>query len=299
MIYKFLFLSVWLMGTVMKADAAAVIRYDFMTQHPTTDVTIADSGPVVRDGFKFWGGEWAGLFAGKIAFDVNSQPMLKGTGGLFAPAGQQKVYILNVGYADLIKVKYSGTNAKVTYSGVYPGELMTTVGAVLTSESVYTVSHPGNIQLTLDQNTLIEYIEVTVPAGSESITIPDAVRTYCSTNPLNFSGKRAIKAYVATDFRNGQFVFSNVTYVPANTGILLVRNGNTTSFQVNIGKSNNPKENVIPVNLFTGVIEPAFVSYDNGATHYVVGKTDTDVGLFKVSTGYKCKANSAYLTVPK
>ena len=299
-------LAVCLMGCLTEAKAGAVIKLDFMVKHPSASIRI-DEGYALRIGdYNFWTGQWAALFAGKVAFAPDSYPVLRNTGGLVDYHDGRKMYVLGLAVGDKVTFNYSGTNAKIEYHTVGTARLsgFSANYEVIKSGVTYEVSHAGDLSVQTkftqdERTTVIESITIETAASVEKISIPNGMMTYCSSNPLSFSGKRAIKAYVATDFRDGHFVFENVTYVPANTGFLLVRKGNTTSFDVNIGISSDMKENVVPVNLFKGVLTATAIPSDDSADHYVLGKTANGVSLFKVPVGYSVKAKSAYLTVPK
>ena len=301
----FALLALILLGNMKASAGGAVIKLDFMAKHPATSIRI-DEGYAVRSGnYNVWTGQWASLFGGKIAFATDSYPVLRSDGGLVDYHDGRKMYVLGLSIGDKVTFNYSGENARVEYHTVGTARLsgLTANYQEIISGTTYVVTQAGDLSVqtkfTQDERvTVINDITIETVSAVEKISIPDGMRTYCSSNPLSFSGKRSIKAYVATDFKDGHFVFEQVSYVPANTGFLMVRRGNTTSFEVNIGISSDPKENYIATNLFTGVMSTTAIPEDD-ADHYVVGKTANGVGIFKVSSGYSCKSQSAYLTVPK
>ncbi|MBQ8712960.1 MAG: hypothetical protein IJ551_09135 [Prevotella sp.] len=302
----FALFAMMLLGGMKASAGEAVIRLDFMAKHPAVSLRI-DEGFAVRKGnYNFWSGQWSALFGGKIAFATDSYPVLRNNGGLVDYHDGRKMYVLGLSVGDKVTFNYSGSNARIEYHTVGTARLggLSSNYELVESGFTYTVTQAGDLSVqtkfTQDERvTVIESVIIEPVSSVERISITEGMRTYCSNNPLSFSRKRAIKAYVATDFKDGHFIFEQVSYVPANTGFLLVRRGNTTSFDVNIGISSDPKENYIERNLFTGVMTTTAIPSDDGADHYVVGMTDNGPGIFKVNAGYSCKAKSAYLTVPK
>lgn len=298
----FALMAVFLTGS-LAVRAGAVLTYDFMTRHPATNICISDGYAELVGSYNFWKGNWSYLFGGKIAFATDSYPVLRNVGGLVDYHDARKMYVLGLSAGDKVKFVYTGANGRVEYltSGTARLSGLSASNEQLVSGQDYTVSVSGDLcvqtRWTQDtQVTIINSIVIETNKTDETISMPYGMRTYCSNNPLNFSGKRSIKAYLATGFRDGKFVFEQVTYVPARTGFLLVRRGNTTSFDVHIGRSSDYKDNIIGTNLFTGLVSAASIPND-GADHYVVGHTSNGENIFKVQPGFQCKTKTAYLTV--
>ncbi len=298
----FALMAVFLTGS-LKARAGAVLTYDFMTRHPSTSIRIDDGYAEQIGNYNFWKGYWSYLFGGKIAFATDSYPVLRNVGGLVDYHDGRKMYVLGLSVGDKVTFNYSGNNARIEYHMAGTARLsgLSANYEQIVSGQAYTVSVAGDlcVQTKWTQDTrvtVIESIVIETNKTDETISMPYGMRTYCSNNPLNFSGKRSIKAYLATGFRDGKFVFEQVTYVPARTGFLLVRRGNTTTFDVHIGRSSDYKDNIIETNLFTGLVSAASIPND-GADHYVVGHTSNGENIFKVQPGFQCKTKTAYLTV--
>ena len=301
----FALMALFLTGSVT-VRAGAVLTYDFMTRHPGTSIRIDEGYAQQIGNYNFWTGYWGYLFGGKIAFATDSYPVLRSVGGLVDYHDGRKMYVLGLSVGDKVTFNYSGTNASIEYLTSGSGRLTGMSGnyAQIVSGQAYTVLVAGDLCVQTrwaqdTQTTIIQSIVIETSKDDERISMPYGMRTYCSNNPLNFSGKRSIKAYLATGFRDGKFVFEQVTYVPARTGFLLVRRGNTTSFDVHIGRSSDYRDNIIGTNLFTGFVTANNIPNDINANYYVVGHTSSGESIFKVEPGFQCSAKTAYLTVPE
>lgn len=119
----------------------------------------------------------------------------------------------------------------------------------------------------------------------ESVTVTNAgYATYCSENALDFTGS-SIKAYVGT--REGYaLTFSEVTKVPARTGLLLVCKGGATE--------NIPVVESAPAvasNCLTGVTKATTLTEND----YILNVVNGGAGFYKAGTFKSLAANRAYI----
>lgn len=121
-----------------------------------------------------------------------------------------------------------------------------------------------------------------------SRTISDAkYATYCSPYALDFSGVSGLKAYIAVKNNSGDIEFTQVSDVPANTGVLLKGDAGDYAIPV-IAESTTDVDG----NEFVGVTEETEVV---AAGIYVLLDGDSGVGFYKTTTAFTVGANTAYL----
>ena len=297
----FALMAVFLMGSV--ATDAATLVYDFVTKHPTSTIRIDQGYKSLSGGYMYWSGSWAGLFGRKIAFGTDTYPSLAGSGGLVDYHPHSKFYVMNLSVGDRVTFNYSGTNPSLQYhtsgSAVLSGQSHL---AELTSGQAYTISKAGNLCFLSEytsgsRTTIINSIVVETASDTESVDVSNGMCTYCSKNPLDFSHSTQLKAYVATGYSGGKFTFKQVKYVPSNTGFLVVASSGVATGSIDIGRSEDYKDNAITSNLFTGCLVQTAIP-TNMMTMYqyfVFGVSDGQVGIYRVSSNFQCAAGKAYL----
>jgi hypothetical protein len=299
----FALMAVFLMGSVTM-EAGKVLTYDFMTNHPSTTIRIDQGYKEVRGNFVFWTGEWAGLFGNKIAFDAASAyPSLRAAGGLCDYHDHQKMYILNLSPGDKVTFYYTGQNAAVQYHVSSTCTMQTLYANFdpITSGMPYKVIGAGNLCVLNkwkknEAETIFTKIVIETANDGETIQLTDGLSTYCSTNPLDFSSTPSLKAYVATSYDNGNFIFKQVKYVPSNTGFLVVsKDRNVTNVSLPIGRSTYYKDNDVGINLFRGCLGAMQIIPTAGKGYYIFGFADGKVGIFKMNGPFRCLTKKAYL----
>lgn len=108
------------------------------------------------------------------------------------------------------------------------------------------------------QNTRGWEFDVIVEMEQEKlpITLTANLQTFCSVNPLDFTGVEGLKAYIASGFSpsTGEVIMSSVNIVPAKTGLLLVGTAGQ-EYEVPFAETD-----FIYSNLFRGLIEDVEVT---------------------------------------
>jgi hypothetical protein len=129
---------------------------------------------------------------------------------------------------------------------------------------------------------------------SNTITISSAGQaTFCSNQPLDFSGVSGISAYIACGFNqdNGKLLMVEVQEVPAGTGLFV--KGSAGSYTIPVKATSYYYLNLLkPV--FTATIVP---ETESGYTNYVLGDGVNGVQFYK-SANASLAANKAYLQLP-
>jgi len=303
----FALMAVLLTGCVV-ADASVTLTYDFMTNHPSSTIRIDQGYKIERDGKVYWGGQWAGLFGNKIAFDpVSAYPSLRAQGGLCDYHDHQKMYVMNLNSGDKVTFYYTGTNAALQYhvSSTCTMAALTANFDPITSGVAYTVNGSGDLCVLNkwkknEAETIITRIVIESVKEYETIDVSNGLSTFCSTVPLDFSSTSNVKAFIATGYDNGKFTFQQVKYVPSNTGFLAVsQGGSATSVSVPVGRSSDYHENVISGNLFIGCLKQTSVSVNNQEKYYVFGKAYGYIAVYLMWWDFNCAAKKAYIAVPK
>lgn len=155
------------------------------------------------------------------------------------------------------------------------------------------------------QDAIQLYKKVTTPAvytlgESVSVTVSSAgYATYCSDKALDFSKTSGLKAYIVTS--DGSTTdYTEVTSVPANTGLLLKASAGTYDAYI-VGSSATD----VSDNKLVGVLVNTGISATtDGKTNFVLRSTiQYGVGFYKVTAhndgnpDFTVRANSAYLSV--
>ncbi len=120
---------------------------------------------------------------------------------------------------------------------------------------------------------------------SESVSVTNAgYATYCSENALDFTGKD-IKAYVGTK-TGDKLTFTPINQVPANTGLLLVYNGEKTEDVPVIASASAVENNcLVGVNVETTI----------NSTDYILNVVNGGAGFYKAGTYTTLGAHKAYI----
>jgi len=129
----------------------------------------------------------------------------------------------------------------------------------------------------------------------ETITIGDeGMGTYCSTHALDFSGTDDIKAYIVSAFKpsTGEVTLTQITDVPANTGIVVKGAAGTYTMTPGLGET-------IVSNMLRGVTMNTVLNKVEGDyTNYVLAKKNGNLGFYAVVDGSTLSAHKAYLPLP-
>ena len=280
--FKISALMVVLLMAIVTATDAKTLTYDFMTNHPSTTIRIDQGYKENYNGKVYWSGEWSGLFGRKIAFDPTSAyPSLRGEG---------EMYVMNLSPGDYVTFYYTGDNAALQFHVSSTCTMQSLVNNFdpIASGTAYRVTGAGDLCVLNkwklnEAETIITKIVITTASNTETVDVSHGLSTYCSKNPLDFSNNTNLKAYVATKYSDGKFIFKQVDYVPSQTGFLIVyQGGSATEVTVDIGRSSDYRENYISTNLFRGELT-----------------AKTIVGIYKMNSnlGFSCGANKAYLMV--
>lgn len=130
---------------------------------------------------------------------------------------------------------------------------------------------------------------------SEDITIGDlGIGTFCSSNPIDFTGIEDIKAYVVSSYDSGtgQVTLTRVNYVPPFTGVIVKGDKGVHTIPAGVGQPEYP-------NLLKGVTTNTALNKVNGDyTNYVLANKSGNLGFYAVSDGSTLGAGKAYLPLP-
>ena len=122
--------------------------------------------------------------------------------------------------------------------------------------------------------------------STEPVTVSDVgYATYCSANALDFTASE-VKAYVGK-VSGGNLTFTPVTEVPANTGLLLYKEGGATVNVPVIASAAAVSENCL-----TGVNTATTISSED----YILNKVGENVGFYKAGSFTSLAAHRAYIT---
>ena len=179
-------------------------------------------------------------------------------------------------------VDYSDLKSYTSFTGDVEIERFTSINSTVRYiKWIYTTRSSGNVGM---GNIHINCEPVTVTTANYA--------TYATSAPLDFTGK-AIKAYIAITKGDGTGVtFTQINKVPANTGILLYKDGGSTE--------------VIPVldgvadattgNKFVKGTGTTVASTDGTNYNYILNNGASGIGFYKAA-GQKVAANRAYISV--
>lgn len=116
--------------------------------------------------------------------------------------------------------------------------------------------------------------------------------TFSSPYALDFSGATDIKAYRAEKAAAGTVTFQPVTKAPANTGLLLVKEGGATE--------EIPVIDAAPAvgdNLLVATVTTTTLPTEAGFLNYVLAEKSGSFGFFRAANNYRSQAGKAYLRI--
>ena len=148
-----------------------------------------------------------------------------------------------------------------------------------------------NVDITYNGASYTGYC-TTVPPVSVTVTSANYA-TYVSDFDLDFTGK-GIKAYIAKADGTTGVSFTQVEKVPANTGVLLYKDGGTTE---EIPVLSGPADDVTG-NVFKRGTGAAVASEDGSHHNYILNKVDEVVGFYSAN-GQTVAKNRAYIQIDK
>lgn len=133
------------------------------------------------------------------------------------------------------------------------------------------------------QKNVVLYKEIA--AQTESVTVTAAgFGTYCSENALDFTDKE-IKAFVGS-ISGTALTFNSISQVPANTGILLYKDGGATE-EIPVIES----ATAVEANCLVGVNEQTTITADD----YILSRSSDGVGFYKAGSHTTLAAHRAYI----
>ncbi|MBR2154425.1 MAG: hypothetical protein IJ901_07415 [Bacteroidaceae bacterium] len=190
---------------------------------------------------------------------------------------------------------YSGNasnNLNITVNGATAEDYVVYNGWNNYGSGTFNTVQAGNATFALYRyDTMLRTIKVYSPApATVSKTITSAgYATYYSPYALDFSST-GLTAYIATyNATDKEVSFSEVTSVPANTGILL--KGAEGNYAIPVVASSNTD---VAGNVFVGVTEDTEVD----AGIFVLLNGAQGVGFYKTENAFTVGANTAYISVP-
>lgn len=130
------------------------------------------------------------------------------------------------------------------------------------------------------------------PATLPVTVTSKGMATFSCPYALDFSGATDIKAYRAERAQTGTVTFQPVTSAPANTGLLLVKEGGATEDIPVIDDAPSVGDNLI-----VGTVVNTTLPTETGFVNYVLAEKAGEFGFFKAANGYKSQAGKAYLRI--
>lgn len=116
--------------------------------------------------------------------------------------------------------------------------------------------------------------------------------TFSSPYALDFSSATDIKAYRAEKVNNGTVTFQPVTSAPANTGLLLVKEGGATEDITVIDAAPSVGDNLLVATVTTTTLPT-----ETGFLNYVLADKSGAFGFFRAANNYRSQAGKAYLRI--
>lgn len=128
------------------------------------------------------------------------------------------------------------------------------------------------------------------PANVNITITADKYATYSCEQPLDFTSS-GVKAYVASAATSGTVTLTEVTKVPANTGILVYCETADT-YQIPVAES----APAVGTNYLVANASPTSIAASAGSTwNYIFAKSGSDVGFYKLTAAHILGAHKAYL----
>ncbi|MBR1933446.1 MAG: hypothetical protein IJ841_07150 [Prevotella sp.] len=134
----------------------------------------------------------------------------------------------------------------------------------------------------------------TIRDGKATITLSNAMGTFCSSDAIDLSHTEGVKAYVASSFdvETGELTMSQVKEAAPGTGLLIV--GQAGTYEAPYIFSN-----AAGTNLLKGVAEDTEVSPTEGEyTNYILANGKQGLGFYRLSATGVLQAGKAYLQLP-
>ena len=272
--------------TAVRPTLSEVWSIDFSGQ-ATEDkgsVTVGDAA-FTANGVSF--GNISGSFTSNDNFGVKT-----GTSWLLRNTGSTGLYSFN------------GSGTPVGVQGLKTGQYIKMVVAGMTSftvsdaaslvdgmstetEKYIIVNSDGNANINFNRYGYIKSISVCNVVVSKTITAAGWA-TYCSPYALDFSGVSGLKAYIVTGTvdETTELDLTEVTSVPANTGVLLEGTAGDYTIPVVASSSTN-----VTANKLVGVIDSEVLTAEDG----FVLMGSPKVGFYKNNKDFTLTANTAYL----
>lgn len=148
----------------------------------------------------------------------------------------------------------------------------------------------------ITQEQIEEFRSIMLVGPTESVNIGSLdVSTYYSTNALDFSLVKGVKAYIVSSYNSatGQVRLTCVKNIPANTGVIVKAEAGT--YEIPVGESTTSIDN----NMLKGVTTPTIMhKVDGQYTNFILAQKNGDVGFYYVKDGSTLAANKAYLPLP-
>lgn len=259
-------------------------------------------------------------YNGKVSLDGTSLSFIKGSVLTIPNVGENMYVFVKANNAPTVTVKDNTTSTVTSVSQATPAN----VSLPQSGMYVYQVSAKGDVALSFPDNTKVEKIGVTnifkAISGKATSESRDRAIDYSQTGVFTNMG---VKAYIATSYSDksdvadmGTLTLSEVTAVPAQTGLLLYKdiadgktNETQTSFPLFV-----PAVNITPTTE-QGMLKPHVVAGNvdgSDATtlryvftnkYYHQGSTEQQTGneylFYRVDKSGNLAANKAYLELPR
>jgi hypothetical protein len=140
------------------------------------------------------------------------------------------------------------------------------------------------VELSVTAGRNIKTITVTYTTATKEVTVTSAgFATYCNEYALDFTGKE-IKAYLGS-ISGTTLTFTPATTVPANTGMLLVKDGGATE-DIPVAASASG------TSCLTGVLAETTINSDD----YILNMKDGKPGFYPAGSYTTLGAHKAYIT---
>ena len=130
------------------------------------------------------------------------------------------------------------------------------------------------------------------PAALPVTVSSKGMATFSSPYALDFSSATDIKAYRAEKVNNGTITFQPVTSAPANTGLLLVKEGGATEDITVIDAAPSVGDNLLVATVTTTTLPT-----ETGFLNYVLADKSGAFGFFRAANNYRSQAGKAYLRI--
>ncbi|MBP3789971.1 MAG: hypothetical protein J6I52_10185 [Prevotella sp.] len=277
-------------GAVNGFNASNKTRY-FIGVQNTTPAAMFDN---ITLGFARWG--WIGYEDNSNTFGI--QFVAENVGSTtstikFSNAIAGQVAVLNYTVGNNSDNDGKGTNWSAR---VMQADVMT----ASSSDITFTVHDRGVLETT-GKGYVYTSLQVYTPVSlaTQSVTVNSGINmgTLVAPYPLDFSDNEGIKAYTATGLSGSAVRFTRINKVPANTPVLIYKDGGATSdiSFVNAEETDTPDASNM---LKAGTGAAVATTPAEGTTNYILSKSRTEeVYGFFYANGAEVPATKAYLQV--